>query len=492
MPTVGMGQMMQYGLQNRQVSLQEQQEKRLSRAQQIAEYQALDEARKSQIKERIGFLGRGAATLLKTPPMQRAGTIQQLRGMAKQQGIDLSGVTDQQLLDDNFLRTQFDQIKGVAQLIETADKEQPFTLSPGSARYDAQGNIIAERPAAGKEDTGFTLSPGASRYDAAGNLIATAPDRAGGGGEAPSLVREYEYAKEHGYKGSFMDYQASSNKNELPSSVQEWEFYDKLSPKQKEDYLTMKRANRPLDVGSGYVTPSQVKPGTTTGPEIPMGLAPQRNIDPKEGIVTTAPAVPSGTAPSSAPPVTRDELPRTQSEIEAEQRQQEAKTEASVSGADTALTAIRGIKQIMEETKGDWIPAVGTASRPSSWLSSTAAGKVRAHVATLKSKVALSTMMRLKEASTTGATGFGQMNEKELQIIIDDMGALDPDNTDPPIFLQTVGRLEERYNRVIAQAQRTVPPAQLREWGLGHLIERSGSPAPGSRIRYDAQGNRIE
>ncbi|MGL4648309.1 MAG: hypothetical protein ACRC1H_02780, partial [Caldilineaceae bacterium] len=58
-----------------------------------------------------------------------------------------------------------------------------FSLSPGQARYDAQGNLIAQGPA----DTGdgFSLAPGAVRYDAQGNVIARAPEASGGAAGGP-------------------------------------------------------------------------------------------------------------------------------------------------------------------------------------------------------------------------------------------------------------------------------------------------------------------
>lgn len=46
---------------------------------------------------------------------------------------------------------------------------------------------------------------------------------------------------------------------------------------------------------------------------------------------------------------------------------------------------------------------------------------------TLQSNTALDKMLQLKAASSTGSTGFGALNEKELQLLIDQIAALDPE-----------------------------------------------------------------
>lgn len=57
----------------------------------------------------------------------------------------------------------------------------------------------------------------------------------------PNSVREYEYAKQGGFKGSFQDWIVAGGQSSRPSSVQEWEFYNALPQDQKPMYLEMKR-----------------------------------------------------------------------------------------------------------------------------------------------------------------------------------------------------------------------------------------------------------
>jgi hypothetical protein len=57
------------------------------------------------------------------------------------------------------------------------DEEKTYTLSPGEAVYDAQGNLIVEGPKKEEEEKTYTLSPGQNVYDAKGNIIATGPEK---------------------------------------------------------------------------------------------------------------------------------------------------------------------------------------------------------------------------------------------------------------------------------------------------------------------------
>jgi hypothetical protein len=53
-----------------------------------------------------------------------------------------------------------------------------------------------------------------------------------------------------------------------PSNVQEWQYYSQLSPEQQSQYLTMKRSNSPLNIGTGFVTQDMANPGQIIGAPI--------------------------------------------------------------------------------------------------------------------------------------------------------------------------------------------------------------------------------
>jgi len=80
---------------------------------------------------------------------------------------------------------------------------EPFTLGAGETRYDPTGRQLATGPA--KPPEPYTLSPGSARYEG-GRQIAAVPEKSP---EQPSGVREYEYARQQGFKGTFEDWKAS-------------------------------------------------------------------------------------------------------------------------------------------------------------------------------------------------------------------------------------------------------------------------------------------
>lgn len=173
-------------------------------------------------------------------------------------------------------------------------------------------------------------------------------------------------------------------------------------------------------------------------------------------------------------PARMSPIPGSPAALEAEQAardaaaQQGAQVGTDLGKAETVLDATKSIKEILGSAD---TPATGTLSRPFAAYSGSPAGKVRSYVGALKSGVALNAMMRLKEASSTGATGFGAMNEKELQLLIDDVGALEPDTTDPEIFAKTIDRIDSRFKRVVEDVKRNVSPERIRELGLEPLIQ---------------------
>lgn len=50
------------------------------------------------------------------------------------------------------------------------------------------------------------------------------------------------------------------NQKDAPSNVQEWQYYQGLSPAEQEQYLTMKRSNSVVNLGGQQIVPSQVNP----------------------------------------------------------------------------------------------------------------------------------------------------------------------------------------------------------------------------------------
>lgn len=83
------------------------------------------------------------------------------------------------------------------------------------------------------------------------------------GASVPASVQEYEYAKQNGYTGSFQEWIAAGGQTSRPSSVQEWEFFDKLPAEAQRRYLEMKR-NPNWKVGEVNQIPTVIQ-GTPGG-----------------------------------------------------------------------------------------------------------------------------------------------------------------------------------------------------------------------------------
>jgi len=155
------------------------------------------------------------------------------------------------------------------------------------------------------------------------------------------------------------------------------------------------------------------------------------------------------------------------------QQKEDIKTITDVESATVVKDATSGILNILDSDDG--MPAVGIKSRPFAMFESTNAGKVRSYTDALKSKVAVGTIMLMKAASATGATGFGQLNLAELRLLLSDIGALDPDNTDAEIFRGTVKRIDQRYNRIIKDIKKNLSAEKIEELGLTQYMEELSS-----------------
>lgn len=85
-----------------------------------------------------------------------------------------------------------------------------------------------------------------------------------GKSDAPGSVKEYEYARQNGFKGSFQDWVVAGGQSSRPSSVQEWDFFSKLPQPMQARYLEMKR-NPNVFVKDVNTVPTVIRPGSAGG-----------------------------------------------------------------------------------------------------------------------------------------------------------------------------------------------------------------------------------
>ena len=167
-------------------------------------------------------------------------------------------------------------------------------------------------------------------------------------------------------------------------------------------------------------------------------------------------------------------------ELEAaeEDKRSQVAMESTASTQSVMENALDGAFAALDAAADDpfSLGASGTLSRFAALNSSTHAGRLRSHVATLISPIVMDGIERLRKSSSSGATGFGAMNEAELKILTDMLGALDPDSTDPDIIRKTLEGVRNQVEIVKADVLREVKPYRLRELGLGHWLPEAKQP----------------
>jgi hypothetical protein len=404
---------------DRQNLLMRQQEHMLDRM------SKLDELQRKQLKDTTAYVGRGAAWLKGIPALQRGAAIPQLRQDAQTRGMDLSGVSDQQLLDDRFLDLQIMQSRELEKMLETT--------KPPSGYREAGGGL--EAIPGGPEDP-----------EVAGRLAAAKHKEAAG----PASIREYEYAKGQGYKGSYMDFTTATGKGELPSSVQEWQFFNGLSPEQQERFLTMKRANRPVDIGGSVVTPSMTQPGQVSG-------AIEKTLPPQD-----RPAAVAEREAAKVEGKREGELPQLRIKAESTMRDLEAQHAVVAEDIDRALSLA-----------DSW--TTGFTGSAMSFVPGSDAYNLKAMLDGIKANIGFDKLQEMRANSPTGGA-LGQVSERENTLLQSVMGSLDQSQSKDQFR-----RNLERLKRVLRERQ-----ASRRE-----AFDKDFGPAAPRVLHYDAQGNRI-
>jgi hypothetical protein len=150
------------------------------------------------------------------------------------------------------------------------------------------------------------------------------------------------------------------------------------------------------------------------------------------------------------------EAPEKQRELQEEQKLQKKK---AVNAFMSAQEVISGIDNLLKEDpktgRKRFEVAVGPIEgRTSGMALPTKKGEksfqINQEIATLLAKKALNTITEMKNASRTGATGFGAMNEKELGLIQDDIASLDTRLSDKA-FEASLNRIKQRMQKVMSQ-----------------------------------------
>lgn len=263
-----------------------------------------------------------------------------------------------------------------------------------------------------------------------------------------ATIQEFEYAKKNGFKGSFEDFKRLGSS--APSNIQEWEYYNRLPPDQKRDYLTMKRANPYLNLGDVYAQPDPTKPGTAMG-QFGVGLEPGRKIT-DERVITT-PAIPGQTRGGELRPggameaftgaaqvpggLGITELPPTRKDVEAKEKraqQQQRAGDIVVDDIDRALSK-----------SGFW--TTGMAGATLKDISGTGARDMQGLLKTIKANIGFDRLQQMREASPTGGA-LGQVAVQEINYLQSVYGDLEQSQSREQ-FEYNLNRLKNTYLEII-------------------------------------------
>jgi len=122
-----------------------------------------------------------------------------------------------------------------------------------------------------------------------------------------------------------------------------------------------------------------------------------------------------------------------------------------------------------------------------SWLGGTDAYDVRADVETLQANSLLESLMMMKEASKNGASGFGNLTEREVDLLISSLGNINPSqslkqfNKNVDVFYEQFDKIMAKRKDIAAKDKVTAPVA-VTQAQIDDAIRRLSEANPDASI----------
>jgi hypothetical protein len=185
---------------------------------------------------------------------------------------------------------------------------------------------------------------------------------------------------------------------EQPSAVREWENYIKLSPEEREMYLTMKRAQQNIDLGGRVVQPSMGVPGQVAG-EFEKTLPPEK----------TPQAI--GEA----------ETAKRQAELAAEKKKMYPKARETKISLERQWDVVSGQIDKAIEKVSPFTAGVGSVA---SVIPATPQRDLRETLATIRANIGFDKLQDMRNNSPTGGA-LGQVSDTENKLLQAVQGSLD-------------------------------------------------------------------
>lgn len=252
----------------------------------------------------------------------------------------------------------------------------------------------------------------------------------------------------------------------MPSTVQEWEYYNALSPVDQRRFLEMKRAQKAWfdDVGGAktVVTAGSAGQGPTTEVVSPAAVeneaARMRAEAEAQGRNMLQPGPQGGLTPIPGSPIAR--------EIDAEnQRKEQRQRDVALAGGTVIQDLERGLEILDKNPRA----SAGPGSLLRTGLGVTPADKLKDFLESAKSNIGLDRLQAMRESSPTGGA-LGQVPFQQQQRLEQVLGSLNVSDN-PDILRDNMKRVQNIYLDIIH--------------GTGKGPERK-------RLSFDEAGRRIE
>jgi hypothetical protein len=206
---------------------------------------------------------------------------------------------------------------------------------------------------------------------------------------------------------------------ELPSNIREWNIFNKMTPEEQQQYLTMKRADKYLDTGTAFVRPNPVNPAQPTS------------------------VIPKDVAGEAAAKVTGAEtakgqmgLPKAKIALEQYNAQSQTVTDA----IDKAISQANG-----------W--TTGLTGSAMSAVPGTQAHNLQNTLNTIKANIGFDKLQAMRENSPTGGA-LGQVSDMENRLLQSVWGSIEQSQTKEQLVenLNKIKAIRERFTALKEQA----------------------------------------
>lgn len=249
-----------------------------------------------------------------------------------------------------------------------------------------------------------------------------------------SAYKLYEYG---------MQQEKMKKGSEQPMSVKEYDYFKTLNPEEQNQYLNVKRSNRPFmtEVAGGKVL---VEPSTTGGkPKTTKLSTLKEEVEASEAMK----------AKDRELERAKLALDQTKMDLNVERFNKEGKEnlikyETFKQKNANRLEELKEFSNVaLRLANNPALSGITGVGRPGSLVPGTKWADADTDRQFLIAKSAIQSMEKLKSESPTGATGFGSMQANELKIIIDNFATLENTKQTPEKMRETLLNIHKKINR---------------------------------------------